>query len=141
MTREKKDELSFDRSYWPEGGTTISHLPVDLNTLWEEFYDQTQTFVAESLIDDPPWGSISLDKASVEIGLWTVGNDIVTLEFDLPERIQTAAEDYAIIQSDEQAEEALRWIAGLDKIGEAVARSKEHLQRVINEFQTEDRRR
>jgi hypothetical protein len=134
MTDEEQHGIRFDRSYWPECGTKIDKLPADLNDLWETFEEQASVFVAEALINEEHTTRVDLAGASVEIYLWSVGGDTLARSVGLPEEITEASRDYTAIRSDAQAEEVGDWIAGLDKITEATAEAKRHLERLLSKY-------
>lgn len=128
------EQMQFDRDQWPKEGTQISHLPADLKDLWDTFPEQAAVFIAEALVNNPPRIGVDLETCSIEIFLWEVGGDVIVLRTDLPTEIEFAAELYDTVTSEEQADEARRQIASLDRIAISTEAAKQSILQQIKTF-------
>ena len=130
------NNVTCDRSYWPEGGTKVAAIPSDLNDLWDTFPDQATTFVAEALADrDDINAHFHCQDASIQVYLWSVGGDTLTVRFDLKEEIKFSASDY-YVRSEPQAQEVLECVQGLQALEGAVRDARVKLESKLAEFKS-----
>ena len=138
MTEEIKNGVAFDRSFWPTTGTKIPSKPgegYDLNDLWEDFPDQASIFVAEAILAlDPHYMRISLNGAEpiVEVGIWSVGGDLLVARRCLSSLIEEACKTYDVIYGNAQAEDVRQHISNVEKLEAIFAGGKKSLHALLD---------
>jgi len=114
-------ELTFDRSFWPNDAKT---LVFDLNDLWEKFEDQASNFVAEALVDDPPWLSFHFRKgeAVIECTLWFNGGDVLVLRQPISEIInESESQIMDWFESQDDDEKIIPCVKSLQKLRDQIS--------------------
>jgi hypothetical protein len=133
-------KVNFDKSFWPESGTTVPAMPTDLDDLWGgDLEDQASTFVAHALISNPPRMCLSLnarpEHAEILVYLWDIGGDCLVIHEPLPELIiESAHFYYDKITSNAQAEDVQSHIKALQEVMRAASEASAHLEKLLADF-------
>jgi hypothetical protein len=124
--------IDFDRQYWP----TKKPVTIDMDTFFSNYPDEIDVFVAESVIANPPLMCIHFDgdEPIIEIFLWDVGDDVVTVRTSLAALIEDDATDYDKIRSTEQADDIKQRLTNLDKLQAAINNAKDRLNKQLSDF-------
>ena len=131
-------KTEYDKSYWPDCGTTIAALPNDLNELWTNYSDQAETFVAESIVNES-YAGMWLDIGDVEIAIidpvWGIGGDTIVHKQPFTDFIQSAFNMYADLKHPEDQQ---NWLTALDKMEAAIKDARTKTMEKHNEPRSDD---
>jgi len=138
MTKRKENGVEFDRSYWPAKTEGVFTVEVDINDLLNEHLNYADTFIAESLINNPPFVTVHLKESSCEVNvsMWRIGGDILTYKKDLVEAVVEEVENIGcnveIDDDKEQLAEAKTQLAYLHRVVQGIENAKDKLQDIID---------
>jgi len=129
------NNVTCDRTYWPECGTKVPAIPTDLQILWDDYPDQASVFVAEALTESNHLdANFSCQDGSIVVYLWSVGGDTLSVRYDLQEEIKDTVSDYMDILSEPQAEEVAECVQGLQALEDAVRDARVKLENKLTEY-------
>lgn len=127
--------IDHDKSYWPKCGTKVQgkFSDYDLDDLWNECEDQASVFVARALIANEPDCCID-DDGGLIVFLWSVGDDCLTLKFDLKTEVENFSTVYDKVRSEEQKSDVLSRIAKLDDLANAIRKAQSHMKSLVDTY-------
>lgn len=135
MTDETRDNVTFDKDFWPSPKEAEVSLKVELSDLWRTHENALSRLVAESLLNEPPHGGLDLytDPITYEVFLWSVGGDTLVLRESLAKEIIDSGRAL-VVHSQGQVEEVEACIKRLGAVETAIKEVIAHGQSLLDKY-------